>query len=130
MAIGDDLAGPGQRPGALTGRVRVSAEHNTELVVQCVFRSTAEIREATTPPESLLVIVARLATAIARGMADERIPLNRLRVRATVTTSPAPVETDDWIASVVLDMYGEGPQATRADLERCLLYTSPSPRDS
>jgi hypothetical protein len=120
MAVGDEFAASGQRPGTLTGRVRVAPEWDTELVVECIIRAEAD-REPTQPPESLPVLIARFGTSLAQAMAQRRTLLRRLRVQAVVSTTSAPAEADAWPGSVTLSVYGEGGTLKRDDLHQAAL---------
>src|SRR5262245_59912532 len=105
MAVGDEFAASGQRPGTLTGRVRVAPEWDTELMVECVIRVDAD-REPTQPPESLPVLIARFGTSLAQAMGPRRTLLSRLRVQAVVSGTSAPAEPGAWPGSVTLNVYG------------------------
>jgi hypothetical protein len=120
MAVGDEFAASGQRPGTLTGRVRVAPEWDTVLVVECVIRPQVD-REPTHSPESLPVLIARFGMSLAQAMAHRRTLLSRLRVQAVVSTTSAPVESDAWLASVTLNVYGEGGSLKRDDLHQAAL---------
>jgi hypothetical protein len=71
-----------------------------------------------TPPEFILVQIARFGTAVAQRMADQHIPLSRLLVRAVVSTTSAPVATTAWLASLDLHLLGEGANLEPDNLHR------------
>ena len=49
---------------------------------------------------------------------------------ATATTSRTDVDDDEFLVYTGLDVSAESPRGPSQRLRRCLLYTSPSPRDS
>jgi hypothetical protein len=93
----------------MTGRIRVSAERNTELSVECLIRPAEADPEPMPPlPEFILVQIARFGTAVAQRMAEQHTPLSRLLVQAVVSTASAPASPTARLASIDLYIHGDG----------------------
>jgi hypothetical protein len=88
------------------------------------------------PPEFVLVQIARFGTALAQRLADLQSQINRLRVRAIIHAASAPLGTDGWLASIELEIRGEGPRLSSEQLRQTAtdiaaergLWHGPSPR--